>query len=126
MATVLVVDDEFGIAQLIDAVLTDEGYRVVSAANGREGLEMLGREQPDLVFLDYMMPVMDGAAMLRRMVDNAVQPLVPVVLMSSMSETTVAGRCSGYAVFMRKPFKIAEIVALASRLIEIPPASVQG
>jgi len=125
MATVLVVDDEFGIAELIDAVLTDEGYRVVSAANGREGLEMLIREQPDMIFLDYMMPVMDGAAMLRSMVDNAVEPLVPVVLMSSMSETTVARRCTGYAVFMRKPFKITEVIVLASRLIETPSASIR-
>ena len=66
MATVLVVDDEFGIAELFDAILTDEGYRVLTAINGRHGLEMLAQERPDLVFLDYMMPVMDGAAMLAR------------------------------------------------------------
>ena len=60
MATVLVVDDEFGIAELIDAVLTDEGYRVVSAANGREGLEMLIREQPDMVFLEALLGFQGG------------------------------------------------------------------
>ena len=52
MAVVLVVDDEFGIAELFDAILTDEGHRVLMAANGRQGLEMLAREHPDLVFLD--------------------------------------------------------------------------
>ena len=45
MGTVLVVDDEFGVADLIDAVLTDEGHRVLTAANGRQGLELLAKEQ---------------------------------------------------------------------------------
>ena len=117
MATVLVVDDEFGIAELFDAILTDEGHRVLTAINGRHGLERLSQERPGLVFLDYMMPVMDGAAMLRAMVADPALPAVPVVLMSSMPETAVAERCSGYATFLRKPFKIAQVVALAERLL---------
>jgi CheY-like chemotaxis protein len=117
MRTVLVVDDEFGIAELIDAVLTDEGYRVLTAANGRQGLEMLAREPPALVFLDYMMPVMDGAAVLRAMAADATFRTIPVVLMSSVTETVVAKRCSGYAAFLSKPFRITELTALADRLI---------
>lgn len=117
MATVLVVDDEFGIAELFDAILTDEGHRVLTAMNGRHGLELLAREQPDLMFLDYMMPVMDGAATLRAMAADPALPAVPVVMMSSMPEATVAERCSGYATFLRKPFKIAQVVALAERLL---------
>ncbi len=117
MATVLVVDDEFGIAELIDAVLGDEGHRVLTASNGRQGLEMLAGERPDLVFLDYMMPVLDGAGMLRGMAADPSLSIIPVVVMSSMPEAAVAERCAGYAVFMRKPFRIAEVVALAGRLI---------
>src|SRR3954469_3234831 len=108
MATVLVVDDEFGIAELFEAILTDEGHRVLTAINGRHGLELLGQERPDLVFLDYMMPVMDGAAMLRAMALNPALPAVPVVMMSSMPEAAVAERCSGYTLFMRKPFKVTQ------------------
>ncbi len=118
MATVLVVDDEFGIAELLDAVLTDEGYRVLTAINGRHGLEVLAAEHPDLVFLDYMMPVMDGAAMLRAMGRDPSLVRAPVVVMSSMPEAMVAERCSGYATFLRKPFKIAQVVTLARRLLE--------
>jgi CheY-like chemotaxis protein len=117
MGTVLVVDDEFGVADLIDAVLTDEGHRVLTAANGRQGLELLAKEPLDMVFLDYMMPIMDGAAVLRRITDDPLWQSIPVVLMSSMPETTVAERCSGYATFMRKPFKIGEVIALAIQLI---------
>jgi CheY-like chemotaxis protein len=117
MHIVLVVDDEFGIAELIDAVLTDEGYRVLTAANGRQGLEVLAREPPALVFLDYMMPVMDGAAVLRAMAADAAFRTIPVVLMSSVAEPVVAKVCSGYAAFLNKPFRITELTAVAERLI---------
>ena len=117
MATVLVVDDEFGIAELFDAILTDEGHRVLTAMNGRHGLEVLARDRPDLMFLDYMMPVMDGDAMLRAMATDPALPAVPVVMMSSMPEATVAERCSGYVAFLRKPFKVAQVVVLAERML---------
>ena len=117
MGTVLVIDDEFGIADLIDAVLTDEGHRVLAAVNGRQGLEMLAKEHPDLVFLDYMMPIMDGAAVLRGIADDPSLHGIPVVVMSSIPEPTVAERCSGYASFMRKPFSIKEVITLTRLLI---------
>ncbi len=122
MGIVLVVDDEFGVADLIDAILTDEGHRVLTAANGLQGLEMLAKEQLDLVFLDYMMPVMDGSAMLRTLMDNPKLGRIPVVMMSSMPEASVAERCSGYVAFMRKPFRIAEVIEFAMRLIPKPNA----
>ncbi len=114
MPTVLVVDDEFGIAELFNAILTDEGYRVLTAMNGRHGLEVLAKERADLVITDYMMPVMDGAGLLQAMAENPALRAIPVVLMSSMSEATVAERCSGYVAFMRKPFKIDKVVEVAA------------
>jgi CheY-like chemotaxis protein len=123
MSTVLVVDDEFGIAELMLDILTDEGHRVVTAANGRQGLEVLARERPSLVFLDYMMPVLDGAGMLRGMAEDASLNGVPVVMMSSIPETTVAERCRGYSAFMRKPFRIADVMSLTDRLLAEPKSS---
>ncbi|MFL5285595.1 MAG: response regulator [Rhodopila sp.] len=120
MATVLVVEDEFGIADLIEAVLEDEGHRVLIAVNGKEGLEMLVQERPDLIFLDYMMPVMNGADLLRGMADDPSLRNIPVVVMSSLPEATVAERCVGYTVFMRKPFKIVDVLSLTARLISTP------
>ena len=117
MATVLVVEDEFGIADLIEAVLEDEGHHIVMAANGKLGLEMLAQERPHLVFLDYMMPVMDGASMLRSIAADPSFRDIPVVMMSSLPEATVAQRCEGYTAFMRKPFKITDVVSLTERLI---------
>jgi CheY-like chemotaxis protein len=117
MATVLVVEDEFGIAELFDAVLTDEGHRVLTAMNGRDGLELLAREQPQLVFCDYMMPVMDGAGLLAGMQADPALRAIPVVMMSSMPEAVVAERCSGYLSFMRKPFKLSDMVDVVERLL---------
>jgi CheY-like chemotaxis protein len=120
MATVLVVEDEFGIADLIEAVLEDEGYRVLIAVNGKQGLERLAQEHPDLVFLDYMMPVMNGAGLLRSMAADPSLRDIPVVMMSSLPEATVVERCVGYTAFMRKPFKITDVVSLTERLIGRP------
>jgi len=117
MVTVLVVDDEFGIAELFEAILTDEGYRVLTAINGREGLKVLGQARADLVFLDYMMPFMNGAAMLTELAADPALRRIPVVVMSAMPEARVAEQCSGYASFMRKPFKIAQVVAITKQLL---------
>ncbi len=117
MATVLVVDDEFGIAELFDALLVDEGHRVLTASNGKHGLDVLANEQPDLIFLDYMMPIMDGAAMLRRIASDQRLRKIPVVMMSSIPESAVAERCSGYVSFMRKPFNVSDVTDIVQRLI---------
>ncbi len=117
MATILVVDDEFGIAELFDAILADEGHRVLTASNGRHGLEMLAANPADLIFLDFMMPVMDGAGMLRQLAADPALSRIPVVMMSSIPQATVAERCRGYALFMRKPFSIDEVVNVTHRLL---------
>jgi len=116
MALVLVVEDEFGIAGLLGSVLTDEGYQVRTAMNGKQGLEVLAQERADLVFCDYMMPVMDGAAMLGAMAADPTLRGIPVVMMSSMREVAVAERCAGYVTFMRKPFRLPELLDVVERV----------
>ncbi|TNC12326.1 response regulator [Methylobacterium terricola] len=116
MASVLIVDDEFGIAELLDAVLADDGHTVVTAANGRQGLARIAAARPDLIFLDFMMPVMDGPAMLAALAADPGTRGIPVVLMSSMPEETVRERASGHAVFLRKPFRIKQIRDLVAQL----------
>jgi CheY-like chemotaxis protein len=116
MATVLIVDDEYGIAELLEAVLVDEGHRVLTASNGKHGLGILEEEKPDVIFLDYMMPVMDGAVMLSHMAANPALRNTPVVMMSSIPEATVAERCEGYALFLRKPFSVFHVLDVVSKL----------
>jgi CheY-like chemotaxis protein len=116
MATVLVVDDEYGIAELLEAVLVDEGHRVLTASNGKHGLSVLEKEKPDVIFLDYMMPIMDGAAMLSHMSSNPALRNTPVVMMSSIPEATVAERCQGYVLFLRKPFNVFHVIDVVNNL----------
>jgi CheY-like chemotaxis protein len=120
MATVLVVDDEYGIAELLVAVLVDEGHRVLTASNAAHGVDVLKKEKPDIIFLDYMMPVMDGAAMLSRVASNPAWRDIPVVMMSSIPEATVVERCKGYVLFLRKPFSVFHVIDVVNNLIGNP------
>lgn len=117
MAVVLVVDDEWGIAHFLDEVLTDQGHKVIVANNGRQALELAAEQVPALVVTDYMMPVMDGAGLLEALAANPDLAGVPIILMSSMPEETVAERCSGYAVFVRKPFRIFDLIDVVADLV---------
>ena len=110
MKTVLVVDDEWAIAEVLESLLGDEGYRVIVANNGRQALDRLAEWPPDLIMVDFMMPIMDGPAMLGALKSSPDTAQIPVVLMSSLPEETVTERCTGYAVFLRKPFRIASVL----------------
>jgi CheY-like chemotaxis protein len=108
--TVLVIDDEWAIAEVLDALLSDEGYRVIVAHDGRHGLERLAEWPPDVIMLDFMMPIMDGPATLAALKANPATADIPVILMSSLPQETVAERSSGYSTFLRKPFRIMSVL----------------
>lgn len=116
-ATVLIVEDEFAIADLLEMALIDEGYCVVRAANGRQGLERLAEASPDLVISDFMMPVLDGAGFVQVMRQSESQREVPIIIMSSMPEANVHARINGYAAFVRKPFQIAALMRLIATVL---------
>lgn len=121
VATVLIVDDEFAIADLLEMALTDEGYRVLTAANGRQGLARLAEgPRPDLVIADYMMPVLDGAGMFQAMRDTEAHRDIPCIVISSMPEANVRERVDGYAAFVRKPFQIAALMQLVATVLRTP------
>ncbi len=121
MQTILVVDDEFGVAEVLEATLADEGYRVLTATDGRGALAILAQSRPDAVLLDYMMPVMDGVAMLRTIQADPALRHVPVVMMSALPEVSIRSQVEGYAGFLRKPFKIKALLTLMSKVLS-PPA----
>jgi CheY-like chemotaxis protein len=108
--TILVVDDELGAIEVVTTALEDEGYRVLSAANGRHGLERLAEGPVDLAVLDFMMPLLDGAAMGRTMKENAAFRDIPIIMMSAVGESLVRARFEGYAAFLRKPFRVTALL----------------
>lgn len=118
MALILVVDDEFSVAEVLQSVLADAGHEVVTAINGRQGLERLRERPPDLVLLDFMMPIMDGPAMLKAMKEDPAYRNVPAVVMSSLPESAVAEAARGsYAAFLRKPFKLAAVTDVVKTVL---------
>ena len=78
---ILVVDDDEGLRDLFKEVLTDEGYQVLTAKNGKEALQKLEKEKPDLIVLDIVMPKMDGMEALGRIIGK--DKSVPVILHTS-------------------------------------------
>ena len=118
MATVLVVDDEPLIAMAMEAALEDAGYRVATAANGRQGLERLAEApRPDLVLTDMMMPVMGGAEMLAAMAGDPALRRIPAIVLSSLPEAAVRARADGAAAVLRKPCTADEVLGAIARVL---------
>src|SRR5688572_16846209 len=86
LGTILVVDDLEAVLRLMSDILSAEGYRVVRAHDGEEALDVVAREQPDLVISDVRMPRADGFTLCRSLKSSAATRLIPVVLMTGASE----------------------------------------
>lgn len=108
--TILVVDDEKEIRDLIDIYLKNEGYHVLKASDGRMAMGLLEKEQVDLIVLDIMMPELDGiqACLKIRLEKN-----MPIIMLSAKSEDTdkILGLTAGADDYMSKPFNPLELVA---------------
>lgn len=117
MALVLIVDDEFAIAELLSAMIEDDGLRVMIASEGRAALAIMATSLPDLVFTDTMMPIMSGPALVQAMERDPVLSGVPLVAMSALPEAEVGSRYVRYSVFLRKPFGLTDITRLLSGLL---------
>jgi CheY-like chemotaxis protein len=116
MKTIVVVDDEVGIAETLGTVLGDEGYRVLLAVNGRQALEVVraANPRPDLILLDYMMPLMNGAETYAALQADPVLASIPVVMMSAVAPSTVRVQL-GRDAFLEKPFELDQLLALIER-----------
>ena len=125
MRTILIVDDEFGSTDVLAAALEDEGYRVFTASNGKRGLERLAENKPDLVLLDFMMPLMNGAHMAAAMREDPAYRDIPIIMMSAVTEPAVRERFSDYRVFLRKPFNMAALLDAIHGLLGPEDASQQ-
>jgi CheY-like chemotaxis protein len=115
--SILIVDDEFGLAELVAELLTEEGFEAVIAINGRLGLERLGRQRASLVILDVMMPVMSGPEMARAMRSNPEFADIPIVMMTSLASLLPVDDPPIYEAFLRKPFPPDDLFDVVKRLL---------
>jgi CheY-like chemotaxis protein len=125
---ILVVDDELAIALMLEALLTDEGYQVVTAGSGRQALARLVDVRPDLILCDVMLPGLDGREVCRTVQSDPNYQATPVVLMSA-GYRSVARAEYPYAAFVRKPFlvpallaTIEQVLGRAGCLLRTPPS----
>ena len=110
MKTILVVDDKANVRQLLSEYLEKQGYRVVTAVNGREAIYSARHTPPDLILLDIMMPEMDGYEFLRL---HRAERNTPVIIITAREEESdaVLGLELGADDYVIKPFRMRELVS---------------
>ncbi len=115
MSKILIIDDERDILDSLSSVLEDEGFTVVKAANGVEGLSVFAREQPDLVLLDVWMPEMDGLEVLSLIKKEAGHAVVIVISGHGTISTAVEAVKMGAYDFLEKPLHVDKVLEVINR-----------
>lgn len=118
MADVLVVDDNADIAECLEATLTLEGHYVRVAGDGERGLRALADRASDLVILDVDMPVLDGPAMVYRMlIEDCGLESIPIIMSSAVPRLHEVAARVGTPYFLGKPFDPTELMELVTRAL---------
>jgi DNA-binding response OmpR family regulator len=123
---ILVIDDEERLRTLLQSYLRQEGFEVILAGDGREGLLMARREQPDLIILDLMMPEMDGISFLHA---HNKERATPIIILTARVEeqNAVLGLELGADDYVTKPFSLRELTARVRAVLrrtgQVPPSA---
>ena len=122
MSKILVIDDEQGIRNLLDTLLSRKGYEVVLASNGQKGLELFRRARPDVVVLDLKMPQMDGLTVLQQV--RQLNPTQPVIVLTGVgtAEAERQVRALGVTEYVEKEFSLHALGDALKRLLSTPNA----
>jgi len=130
--TVLVVDDEKDLVDLIAYNLQRNGYHVLTATSGDSALEIASREIPKLILLDLMLPGMSGTEVARRLKADARTATIPIIMLTAKSEETdvVVGLTLGADDYVTKPFSMKILLARLNTVLRrsesAPPTSEAG
>ena len=121
MATLLVIEDEAPLRANLVRILSAEGYRVIAAADGDEGLRRAREDRPDLVICDILMPLVDGFGVLASLRSRPETMALPFIFLTASAdkENLARGLRSGANEYVTKPFKIADLLAAVKR--RLPP-----
>jgi UDP-3-O-acyl N-acetylglucosamine deacetylase len=118
MATILVVDDEPEIRTSLRGILAEEGMRVLEAEDGRQALDVIQREHPELVILDVWMPEVDGLQLLQRLHGDTPSPAVIMISGHGNIETAVKATKLGAFDFIEKPFSLDGLLRVVNRALD--------
>ena len=118
--SILIVDDEFGLADVISDVLSENGYDTSIAINGELGLAAVREKKPDLVLLDVMMPILSGTEMLQQMKSDPAQSDIPVILMTALPEAVPKDPTCGFEAVLHKPFTPDKLFEVLRQVLGSP------
>ncbi|MBU0828689.1 MAG: response regulator [Gammaproteobacteria bacterium] len=118
MQLVLIVEDEYGNAEILQLLLEAEGYRVAVASNGKQALDILRNgEKPALILSDFMMPIMNGGEFGKVVKQDAALEGIPFVFMSGTNEEVVRRAFKDYDAFLVKPIELDSLLGVIQGLL---------
>ncbi len=120
MAKILVIDDEVQLVQMVQIRLEANGYDIVTAYDGEEGIEKVKSENPDLIILDIMMPKMNGFEACKILKNDPKYSKIPIIFLSAkvQEEDLEIGKAKGADAFVKKPFETPDLLAKIKELLE--------
>lgn len=124
--TILIIDDEKDIRTALTGILEDEGYQILSAESGVEGIECARQDLPDLILLDIWMPGMDGLETLERL--KVLLPQVTVIMISGHGtiETAVRATKLGAFDFIEKPLSLEKVLISVANALQLQDLKVEN
>jgi CheY-like chemotaxis protein len=115
---ILLVDDEADIVEACTAVLEFEGYSVSSVSDPRQALESARHDRPDLVVLDWVMPWLDGGAVLSQLRADGATSAIPVLVISALSDAAARARAAHADGLLAKPFDADQLTETVAALLD--------
>ncbi len=122
-ATILCIDDETDVTELLEYHLRKAGYAVITAANGRDALRLIHEQKPDLIVLDLMLPDIDGFGICEILRHDPATATLPIIILSAWATTDAQslGLDLGALAYLTKPFSPKTVVAKVAHLLSLRP-----
>ena len=119
----IVIEDEADILEVIQYNLEREGYRVLTARDGKEGLQLIKKEMPDIVLLDLMLPSLDGIEVCRKLREDPITHSIPIIMVTAKGEESdiVLGLGIGADDYVTKPFSPKELMGRVKAVLRRGP-----
>lgn len=117
--TILVCDDDLGILEMLELLLEDDGYRVITEPNSIHVLKRIEAELPDLILLDIWMPVISGDQILKVLKASQLTNKIPVLMYSASTDGKIIAELAGADGFISKPFDLADLLSDIESLLII-------